>query len=213
MKQKIFFLTIIAVLCVLLVNNCSNKNATIQRQEDNIKALKDSTKYFKNKLNETVATKLALQLTEKELKEEKKTNERLQTALKDFKKTIATIQSKQEVRIDTIKIPYKEEVECIFSRFQTIKKPYYTFDLLSNEKGNTIANFRLTDNKQDIVIGYKKKNFFSNSELRVDITNSNALFNQKEIKPIIIVYKKSWYEKPQITIPLGFTLAILANQL
>ena len=206
MKQKIFFFTVVLILCVLLVNNCSNKNDTIQRQEDNIKALKDSTTYFKNKLKETVATKLALQLTEKELKEEKKTNERLQIALKDFKKTIATIQSKQEVRIDTIKIPYKEEVDCVFSRFQTIKQPYYTFDLLSNEKGNTIANFSLTDNKQDIVIGYKKKNFFSNSELRVDITNSNPLFNQKEIKPIIIVYKKSWYEKPQITIPLGLAV-------
>ena len=211
MKQKIFFFTIMLILCVLLVNNCSNKNATIQRQEDNIKALKDSTTYFKNKLNETVATKLALQLTEKELKEEKKTNERLKVALKDFKKTIATIQSKQEVRIDTIKIPYKEEVDCVFSRFQTIKQPYYTFDLLSNEKGNTIANFSLTDNKQDIVIGYKKKNFFSNSELRVDITNSNPLFNQKEIKPIIIVYKKSWYEKPQITIPLGFALGLIID--
>ena len=134
MKQKIFFFTVVLILCVLLVNNCSNKNDTIQRQEDNIKALKDSTTYFKNKLKETVATKLALQLTEKELKEEKKTNERLQIALKDFKKTIATIQSKQEVRIDTIKIPYKEELDCVFSRFQTIKQPYYTFDLLSNEK-------------------------------------------------------------------------------
>ena len=211
MKQKIFFFTIMLILCVLLVNNCSNKNATIQRQEDNIKALKDSTTYFKNKLNETVATKLALQLTEKELKEEKKTNERLKVALKDFKKTIATIQSKQEVRIDTIKIPYKEEVDCVFSRFQTIKQPYYTFDLLSNEKGNTITNFSLTDNKQDIVIGYKKKKFFSNSELRVDITNSNPLFNQKEIKPIVIVYKKSWYEKPQITIPLGFALGLIID--
>lgn len=211
MKTKIFFFTIIFSLLLFLVNTCSNKNATIQRQKDNIKALKDSTTYFKNKQGETVATKLALQLTERELNEEKKNNKDLKIAIDKFKKTIAVIQSKQEVKIDTVLIQFKDTVPCVFERFNTINDKYYRFDLKVNQIGSIVSNFELTPNKQTFVIGEKKENFFSNSELRVDITNSNKLFNQSEIKPIVIIYQKSWYEKPQITVPIGFVLGLLID--
>jgi len=211
MKQKIFFFTIIVIILVYVFNTISNKNETIKRQESNIKALKDSTTYFKNKQGEIVATKLALQLTEKELKQEKKNNNDLKIAIDKFKKTIAVVQSKQEVKIDTVFIPFKDTVPCVFERFNTIKDKYYKFDLKVNQIGSIVSNFELTPNNQTLVIGEKKKNFFSNSELRAEITNSNSLFNQKEIKPIVIIYKKSWYEKPQITIPIGFFLGLLID--
>ena len=212
MKQKIFFFSIIISLFILLVNTYNKKNNTIQRQKDNIKALKDSTTYYKNKQGEIVATKLALQLTEKELKQEKKNNNDLKIAIDKFKKTIAVIQSKQEVKIDTVLIPFKDTVPCVFERFNTINDKYYKFDLKVNQIGSIVTNFELTPNKQIFVIGEKKQNFFSNSELRAEITNSNPLFNQKDIKPIIIIYEKSWYEKPQITIPLGLAIGLLISK-
>ncbi|AKG94208.1 hypothetical protein AVT43_gp34 [Polaribacter phage P12002L] len=211
LKAKLFFFTISVILLVYFFNSISNKNETIKRQESNIKALKDSTTYFKNKLGQTVATKLALQLTEKELKEEIKNNESLKIALKKFKKPIAVIQTKQEVKIDTVFIKYKDTIPFVFRRFERVKKDYYTLDLLSTNKGNTVSNFKLKDNEQTFVIGDKKKSIFSDSELRLDITNSNPLFNQKEIKPIVVVYKKSWYENPLITIPIGFGLGLLVD--
>ena len=212
MKQKIFFFTIILSLFIFLGNTFSNKNATIQRQKDNIKALKDSTTYFKNKQGEIVGTKLALQLTEKELNEEKKNNKDLKIAIDKFKKTIAVIQSKQAVKIDTVYIPFKDSIPFVFERFNTINNKYYKFDLKVNQIGSIVTNFELTPNKQIFVIGEKKQNFFSNSELRAEITNSNPLFNQKNIKPIIIIYQKSWYEKPQITIPLGLAIGLLISK-
>lgn len=152
-----------------------------------------------------------MQLTEKELKEEVKNNKELKIALSKFKKKIAVVQTKQEVKIDTVFIPYKDTILFVFNRFERVKKDFYSLDLLSTNKGNTISNFKLKDNKQTFVIGDKKKSLFSDSELRLDITNSNPLFNQKETKPIVIVYKKSWYENPLITIPVGFGLGLLID--
>ena len=210
-KKDVFYIIIIISLILYAFNYLGDKNNEIKRQKENVKALQDSTTYFKNKQGEIVATKLALQLTEKELKEEKKNNLELKIALKNFKKPIAVIQSKQDVRIDTIYITYKDTIPFVFNRFERVKKDYYTLDLLSTNKGNTISNFKLKENKQTIVIGNKKKSIFKDSELRVDITNSNKLFNQKEIKPIVIVYKKSFYEKPLITIPIGIVLGLIID--
>ena len=211
MKNHLLYLGIIVIIIIFSVNNCSNKNATIQTQKDNIEAYKDSTIYLKNKKGEVVASKLALQLTEKELRKEKENNEDLKIAIQKFKKTIAVIQSRQEVKIDTILVPFKDTIPCVFERFNTITDKYYQFDLKVNQIGSIVSNFELTPNKQTFVIGEKRENFLSNSELRVDITNSNKLFNQTNVKPIVIIYQKSWYEKPQVTIPIGFILGIIVK--
>ena len=210
-KKDIFSIIVIIGLIIYSFNNCSNKNNEIQRQKDNVKALQDSTTYFKNKKGEIVATKLALQLTEKELKEVKKSNSNLAIALKNFKRPITIIETKQEVRIDTVLVPYKDTIPFIFNRFEKKVDKYYSLNITSNQRGNTISDLTLTPNKQIIIVGDKRNNIFKDAELRVDITNSNKYFNQKNIKPIVIVYKKVWFEKPVITIPIGIVLGLLID--
>lgn len=210
-KKDTFYLIFIVGIILYSFNYLGKQNNEIQRQKDNVKALQDSTTYFKNKQGEIVATKLVLQLTEKELKEVKKSNSNLAIALKNFKRPITIIETKQEVRIDTVLVPYKDTIPFIFNRFEKKVDKYYSLNITSNQRGNTISDLTLTPNKQTIIVGDKRSSIFKDTELRVDITNSNKYFNQKNIKPIVIVYKKVWFEKPVITIPIGIVLGLLID--
>ena len=210
-KKDTFYLIFIVAIILYSFNYLGKQNNEIQRQKDNVKALQDSTTYFKNKQGEIVATKLVLQLTKKELKEVKKSNSNLAIALKNFKRPITIIETNQEVRIDTVLVPYRDTIPFIFNRFEKKVDKYYSLNITSNQRGNTISNLTLTPNKQTIIVGDKRNNIFKDAELRVDITNSNKYFNQKNIKPIVIVYKKSWFEKPVMTIPIGIVLGLLID--
>ena len=210
-KKDTFYLIFIVGIILYSFNYLGKQNNEIQRQKDNVKALQDSTTYFKNKQGEIVATKLVLQLTEKELKEVKKSNSNLAIALKNFKRPITIIETKQEVRIDTVLVPYKDTIPFIFNRFEKKVDKYYSLNITSNQRGNTISDLTLTPNKQTIIVGDKRSSIFKDTELRVDITNSNKYFNQKNIKPIVIVYKKVWFEKPLVTIPIGIVLGLLID--
>ena len=210
-KKDTFYLIFIVGIILYSFNYLGKQNNEIQRQKDNVKALQDSTTYFKNKQGEIVATKLVLQLTEKELKEVKKSNSNLAIALKNFKRPITIIETKQEVRIDTVLVPYKDTIPFIFNRFEKKVDKYYSLNITSNQRGNTVSDLTLTPNKQTIIVGDKRSSIFKDTELRVDITNSNKYFNQKNIKPIVIVYKKVWFEKPLVTIPIGIVLGLLID--
>lgn len=200
---------IILLLVACLFKQCNEYNSLSARHERNIEALNDTTSYYKNKLGQEVATKLSLELTKKELNKKlsfsTSENKRLSEALKKMKKPIVIVQSDQEVKIDTIKIPVKSDIDCQFFFNENVKKDWFSFSVSGNNKSLLISDFELK-NSQTLVFGYKKKNFFSNPELRAEITNTNPYLKQKNIKPIYIVYKRSWYEKPIYTIPIGFVL-------
>mgnify|MGYP000232872617 FL=1 len=203
-------LIIVSSICLHLYNDRNNE---IKRNSDNIRAYNDSIKHFQNKNGEIVSSKLAVQLTNKELKQQIKglseDDKRLKEAIKKYKKVIATVQTTQDVKIDTIFIPFKDTIPYVFSKEIEVIDTYYRFDVKLSNTSFKITNFSLTPNKQDIVIGWKKKGLFKNPLATIEITNSNKLFNQTEIKPIIIVYKKQWHEKWYITLPSAFLLGKL----
>lgn len=212
MKTHLPYIIAIVVLSLFGFRQFSVNKQEGKRHEQNYKAQQDSTVHFKNKFNETVASKLAVQLTVKELKVIKKENKRLQEALKNFKKPIAVIQTKQVIKFDTIYIPFKNPIKCVFSEPIVYKDKWYSFNANASNEGFSMLSFDLVPNEQDIVFGWKKKSLFSKSELRVEITNSNELFNQEKIKPIIIHYERAWHEKPIYTVPIGVILGVLISK-
>ena len=214
MKKYIQPIIIVILIYILFNQFLFNKNL-ISRYEDNIKAQEDTTSYYKNKLGQEVSTKLSLQLTKRELNKKLETkseeNIRLKEALRKMKKPIVVIQSDQEIEIDTIYVPLKNNKDYQFSFNEKVNKKWFSLDIKGNEKGLSISDFKLQNN-QTLVFGWKKKNIFSNPELRTEITNTNPYFKQKNIKPIYIVYKRSWYEKPIYTVPLGFVMGVAASK-
>lgn len=206
---------IIIILIALLLNQFFFNRALSSRYEENIKAQEETTSYYINKLEQEVSTKLSLQFTKRELDKKLETkseeNIRLKEALKKMKKPIVVIQSDQEVEIDTIYVPLKNNKDYQFYFNEKVDKKWFSLNIEGNEKGLSISDFKLQNN-QTLVFGWKKKNILSNPELRAEITNTNPYFKQTNIKPIYIVYKRSWYENPMYTIPAGFILGAAVSK-
>jgi len=214
MKDKIPYI-IITFLLIVSFNLYTSKKLDNNRYKENINALNDSIKYHRNTNNEIVASKLALQLTAKELKEQVKgsseDNIRLKESIKKYKKVIATIQTTQSVKIDTIYQKFTDTIKEVFSKDIVVSDTWYRFNQNITNKGFKITNFEMF-NKQDAVVGWKKKGLFKKPLATVEITNSNPYFKQEEIKPIIIIYNRKWHEKAFITIPIGLVLGYILGK-
>lgn len=177
----------------------------------NYKALRDSTTYYKNKLGQTVATKLALQLTKKQLLSSQTENKSLKAHIKRFKKPIIIIETTQVISLPIIEGVFSNPIKCDFRRDIKVLDKYYSFNQTITQNGYKIDNFAIY-NTQNILGGWKKTGLFKNPELRVDIVNSNRYIIQTDIKPTFITYKKKWHEKAYITIPLGFLIGKIKSK-
>jgi hypothetical protein len=201
------------VIILLLIGVCAylynDRNDITNRSERNIEASNDTIKYYKNKYGEVVASKLALEYTEKELKSKLSVktdeNKRLSESLKKYKKVIAVVESKQEVKIDTVYVPFKTPINCDFNKFFDINDDNYKLGVNISNLGFKLKYLELSNN-QNTIIGWKGQGLFKGSKATVEITNSNPYFNQVEMKPIIITYPRKIYEKWYITIPTGYIL-------
>lgn len=209
MKTHIPYIIIIVILSLFGFRQFNLKNQNEDRYELNYAAQLDSTKYYKNKSGEIVATKKSLLYTKKELSIATKKNKRLQESVKGFKKTIAVLQSTQKVEHDTIYVPFEKPIDCVFSRSIKYEDEKIVFSQTITNLGVLTPEIRFKPNKQDIVFGWKSKGMFKKSILTAEITNSNKAYENKDLKPITIHYKRSWYEKPIYTISIGILLGVV----
>lgn len=214
MKTHLPYILIIVALSLFGFRQFSLKNQNENRYEDNYAAQLDTTNYYKNKVGEVVAVKKSLLLTKKELSNTKKNNDRLKESIKGFRKVIATLQSTQtiESRTDTIYVPFKESVNCVFSKVINYDDEIISFSQVITNNGVSIPDLTFKPNKQDVVFGWKAKSILKKSVLTAEITNSNKAYQNHDLKPIVIHYERSWYEKPIYTIPIGIVLGFLITK-
>lgn len=212
MKKHIIYISIIVVLFLLCFNQCSLRRQNQNRYESNYAAQLDSTNYYRNKIGEIVSTKMSLSLTKDELKRAAEVNERLKESLKGFKKTIAVLQTTQSVKYDTVYVPFEKPIDCTFSKTINYDDDILSFSQVITNNGFTTPKINLKPNNQDIVFGWKKKAIFKKPTLTAEITNSNKAYTNHDLKPIVILYDRSWYEKPIYTIPIGFLFGVVLSK-
>jgi len=174
----------------------------------NIKASNDSIKYYKNKFNNEVASKLAFQYDLSQLKDVASENIKLKESIKRFKKPITVIETVQIIKIDTLYIPFKNKIDCVFNEDIIKANNHYSLSANVSNIGFKINNLTMF-NEQTIVTGLKRQGLFKKPLLTTEITNTNPYIRQTKINPIVIVYPQRIYEKWFVTIPVGFVLGKL----
>ena len=159
---------ILAILFLFLFLKQCERSADLRFKRDNaMEYLKDSVRYYKNKLGQEIAVKIALQgdkealglllsNTESELKE----------LTKKFKDVQAAGQIKTITKIDTIKIGYEVPVPFEFSRDWQKTDPFYSIAGTSTQDGITVKTLEIP-NILSFVIGKKK------GEYLIEAVNSN----------------------------------------
>jgi len=184
MKIDYLYILIITTLTVLLLQTCNQKKTNSSNFKNNLQALNDSIKYYKNELGQEVAQKKAFIGSKKELEsiinQTEGENSQLKKTLKGFKKVTTATKIITETKIDTFTIVLKDSIPCIFHRpFNKVDQHYTVSGSITNKQINFDRIF--IPNEQTIVLGLKKQGFFKTSYF-VEVINSNPLIKTKDVK-------------------------------
>ena len=176
--NRIIIFTLVAIVCFLLVKNC-DREKDVERFKSNNAILKDSVTYSESKLGQEIASKRALDVTLKELKEGYWIkDDSLTDITRKFKKIQSATIIKTVAEIDSIKIPYKNPANEYFNQSWSKETPLFAINGISTNSFMQINTLRLF-NTQRIVIG-TEKGFFNNT-LSVKVTNSNPHIKTTEL--------------------------------
>lgn len=158
----------LAVLFLFLFLKQCERSADLQFKRDNaMEYLKDSVRYYKNKLGQEIAVKTALQGSNESLKLLlSKSEKELRELTKKFKDVQAAGQITTITKIDTIKIGYEIPVPFEFSRDWQKNDPFYSIAGHSTQEGITINSLEIP-NTLSFVIGKRK------GEYLIEAVNSN----------------------------------------
>lgn len=179
------WILIILILSSILASKCTNEKIT-----------KKDTKEFT-----TVSTK----------KEALDVLQVPETIVKKFTEIKTITKFKETIKIDTIKIVYKDSIPFQFERNGELKTKEYTFTYKSNNKGFKIDNLTIEDSLI-IITGTKRKWFLGKSINTIDISHSNKYISNQDIRHVEVKEKKKFYETTLFKFAVGFGLGVAVSK-
>lgn len=193
----------IAILAFVFGCHQMREKQELKKQQTHaIEFLQDSVRYYKNRNNENVATKLAL-FGEVEnlnllLAKQKDKNQRLQQLVDRYKNVNAAASITQETVIDTFYTTFSEPIQCRFDRRFQKTDPHYYLSGRVNETGIYHDMIRLYDTIS-LVIGERKNGFLKQRTFSIDAVNSNPNVSITELDAYSFTPKpKRWSLGPYV---------------
>lgn len=203
-KLKLYWkeIAIVILMVAFLLSTRSCQEA--QNLADNqLSAMNDTVKYFKNKLGTETATKEILQLTNKQFQEQiLERDANFKALAKEFSRIKSTQVITGGFRIDSIAVPYEVKIPCDFERIGKYEDKFLKFDYKSNQDGFSFSNFD-APNTQYVINGFKRKWFLGRQIMTTDVTNSNEYFKTNNVKTIEIYVPKPFYDTRAFNIGIG----------
>lgn len=200
-----------AVLIVLLFASIQTCSRNISLSDDNAAALTDTVKHYKNSLGSITASINTLQLDKKQLQDLVINKDaELKALAAEFSKVKSVIKYETVTLVDSIVIPYKDTVPCVFERAGSIKDKWYSFAWQSNQKGVRIDSLQF-QNTATVITGVKRSWFLGKETVTTDITNSNPFMKVSNIKSADLVIETPWYKKWYVWLAVGAAGGFLLN--
>jgi len=182
----------LVVALLLSVSKCSY-DKTIYT--NNLDALTDTLITFKNKIGTQTASIRTLKYSKQQLQNnllEKDTE--LATLAKQFARINSVIKYKTVVKLDTLRVVYRDTIPSVFTRIGTVKKPFYNFTYTSTQDGFLIDSLSIL-NTATVITGTKRKWFLGAETVITDVTNSNPYITVSRITAAEVVVPNPWYKK------------------
>jgi uncharacterized protein YxjI len=189
MKKYIPYVIIIFLIYLVCVLYTGKK-----QQDNNVTALRSEVSSYKLKNGKLILSVKTLQLSKKDIVQD--------PIIKEFVKVNTIIKYKTKTVFDTLKIAYKDSVQCKFERTGTLLNDKYSLDYKSDEKGIIVQNLSLKDSII-IVAGIKRKWFLGKETQTLDISNTNDLIKISNPEHIEIVKKTKWYQSTFFKVGIG----------
>lgn len=131
------------------------------------------------------------------------------TITKTFHEIKSITKVEQKIKFDTIKIPFKDTVNCIFERSGELKKEFYTIGYKVNNKTLEITRFDIVPDTLKIVDGSKRKWFLGKEINAVDVSHTNKLFYNSDVHHVEVKKDKPFYDTKLFNFGAGFLAGAL----
>jgi hypothetical protein len=158
-------------------------------------ALNDTVRYYQNKLGTVTAGKNTLQLDKKQLQDLLLKKDKEMAALaSEFAKVHSVTKYSTKTVYDTIAVPFKDTVPCVFVRADKVREKWYGFNYKVNQKGFVIDSLTIP-NTATVITGTKRKWFLGKETVTTDITNTNPYIKVTDITSAEVILPAPWYKK------------------
>ncbi|MFL1896770.1 DUF6549 family protein [Aquimarina sp. 2-A2] len=186
-KKNWYWIFAVSVLVFLLIQS-NNKNIDQGlRHANNLLAIQDTVKYYKNKEGDLVASKRALEVTNKELKEGLYIkDQKLIDLSKKFDKVHSATIIQTETIIDSVTVPHETKVPFDFERKFILNTEDYSIAGWSNQDENGIEKISVPA-KLRVVTGIKNR--WTKSHYTTDIVSDNPHVKIKDIDSQVITVR------------------------
>jgi len=180
-----------AILVLALISMCQNKNSFLKEVEA-IKSYKDTVMYYKSLSGKSVAYNEALNVSYEALAHEKRELVKEIEDLRIKKPSVAT-KIIQEVKIDTLYIPFDTVIPCPeFKMNFTYDDSWLGIDGVVVNNGVSFDNIKLR-NDMMIVVGTKKNGLFKKSDYIVAVNSDNPYFQIAGLQSYTFKTSPKWY--------------------
>lgn len=130
------------------------------------------------------------------------------TIVKKFHEIKSITKVEQKIKIDTVKIVFKDSVPCIFERSGELKKEYYTLGYKLDNKSLEITKLDIVTDTLKIVDGSKRKWFWGKETNAVDVSHTNKLFYNSDVQYVEVKKEKKFYDTTLFKFGVGFATGI-----
>lgn len=201
-KYKIAPALCVILLMLLLLSECKRRAEKV-KSEANLTAVFDTVKHYKNKIGTQSATITTLQLDKRLFQDlVLKKDIELKQLTREFSTVKSIVKIKTVTRVDTIYVPFEEEIECAFKVQDTVNTKHYSFNYEVKSSGLRLSHFEIP-NQTTVVTGYKRKWLLGEQTLTTDITNSNPYIKTENIMSAEVVIPEPWYKKWYVWLAAG----------
>lgn len=133
------------------------------------------------------------------------------TIVKKFTEIKTVTRYVDRIKIDTIKIHYKDSIPCVFERSGAINEKEYSLTYQTNQNGLKLYNMQIEDSLL-IVTGTKRKWFLGKEINTIDISHTNKYISSNEVQHIEVVPKKKFYDTTLFKFGVGFILGVAVTK-
>lgn len=160
-----------------------------------VEALTSELETYKLKNGELVTSVKVAEVDKSILKSELEKSKSSKQIVEKFSKPKTLTKIVTITKFDTIREKYTDTIPAKFEKVGIAVRKNISYKYYITQNGITLSNIQVPDTTT-IVTGTKKKWFFGDETLTMDIHHSNPYVEDQGAKQFTIKNKRRWYESP-----------------
>lgn len=207
--ERITYWCGLALAVALLLCTCEGWRKDNRRNAANLKASRDSTQHFKNRLGVATASRQALLLDYEQMENLYLDASAENKAMaKEFAKVQSLVKVKAKISLPSVKASFKDSIPCSFDRSGRVAQKWFGLKYNVNPHGLQLDSITIPATAR-VMTGIKRKWIFGKETVVTDVTFDNPYIHAAEVESAQVVVKTPWYKKWYVWCAAGLAGGLL----